>query len=144
MLGLLAAMEPRAGYAMINRIAGAALIGTLLAGAASAQIADPEQRMYWFNLQRLTAEAAGIEACNLRSLPNRSYDPQPYYRAAGEAAVAIEAYIQRYPEQGRWKNESPEAYRYRIWQTAILAGQEKGRSGKQLTDFDCHLLLHGR
>ena len=116
------------------------LLAILLTGAVSAQITDPDQRMYWFNLQRLAAEAAEIEACNLRQMKTDDFDWQVYYRAAAATNAAIEAYVRRYPEQGRGENEPTDAYRYRVWQTTILAGHEKARSGDRISDVECNLI----
>jgi hypothetical protein len=110
----------------------------MFSGIASAQISAPEQRMYWFNLQRLATETTEIENCEALNSFDAKYR-DAYYRAAADTAVAIEKYIARYPN-GQWELESPDAYRYRVWSVAMRVGMQKARSSEQLKST-CALFL---
>jgi hypothetical protein len=118
------------------------VVFTFLASQASAQITDPDQRMRWFNLQRLAIETREIEACQFLNPSEQRYT-DAYYRAAGEMAAAIEAYISKYPD-GRGKQETPDAYRYRVWSVALRVGIEKARSGKQMNVSACQIMVFSR
>jgi hypothetical protein len=111
---------------------------TFLSSQATAQFNDPDERMRWFNLQRLAVEAREIEACQVLDLAEQRYRAA-YYRAAGELAAAVEDYISKYPSN-RWKQETPEAYRYRVWSVALDVGREKARSVKAINKSVCELL----
>lgn len=118
-------------------------VSAFLISQASAQITDPEQRMRWFDLQRLATETAEIEACQFVSPSETDKYTAALYRSAGETATAIEAYIVKYPE-ARWKQESPAAYRYRVWDTALKVGREKAWAGKRVSESLCRIVLLGR
>jgi hypothetical protein len=115
----------------------------LLASQASAQITDPEQRMRWFDLQRLATDTAEIEACQFLNLPEASKYTAAFYKAASETSAAIEAYIAKYPD-GRGKQETPNAYRYRVWDVALKAGRDKAWAGKRANESLCRVLLMSR
>lgn len=104
-----------------------AICFAMLASQASAQITDPDQRMRWFNLQRLAIETQELEACRFHATvePNEKFQAA-LNRAAGETAAAIEAYVAKYPTVS--KDESVDAYRYRVWRIAIRAGIEKTKA----------------
>lgn len=121
-----------------------ALVGVLacLSSATSAQISDPDQRMRWFNLQRLAIETNEIEACQFLDPADQIYSGA-YYRAATETAAAIEAYIAKYPN-GRGNHETPDAYRYRVWSVAMKVGIEKARSGSQMDKSICRIMIMRR
>src|SRR4051794_34161134 len=108
----------------------------LLASQASAQIADPDQRMRWFNLQRLATETEELNNCWLAD-PERY--KAAYYKAATETGAAVQAYIEKYPET--FKDESADAFRYRVWSVALGVGKEKARSPQQLKSEFCALLI---
>lgn len=116
---------------------------TLLATQTVAQITDPEQRMRWFNLQRLATETAEIEACQFVVPSEVDKYTAALYGSAGETATAIEAYIAKYPD-GRGKQESPGAYRYRVWDVALKVGREKAWAGKRANESLCRVLLLSR
>lgn len=110
--------------------------------SAFCQITDPDQRMRWFNLQRLAIEVRELENCQFFDMKDPRYG-QAYARAADETGLAIEAYIAAYPS-GRGRTETVSAYRYRVWQVAIRTGIEKSRQGAQLNESSCQLLLIGK
>ena len=55
--------------------------------------------------------------------------------------AAIEAYIAEYPD-GREKHETPDAYRYRVWDVALKAGH--ALAGKRISEPLCRLLIISR
>ena len=113
----------------------------MITSQASAQITDPDQRMRWFNLQRLAIETKEIDTCRLlvQAEPKQKFQ-SAYDSAASETANAIEAYIKQFPNIGRFKDESTDAYRYRVWNVTMGVGAEKARSFKQLNQSECDLL----
>ncbi|MCC8937428.1 hypothetical protein H8A99_13335 [Bradyrhizobium sp. Arg68] len=115
----------------------------VVCSVADAQITDPDQRMRWFNLQRLATEVEDIQHCSTLNLNDRRYQ-EAYYRAATETTAAIESYLSKFPNEGRGKYETTEAYRYRVWHVAITAGKEKARPVKLLTEATCQIILMGR
>lgn len=112
----------------------------IIVSQASAQIADPDQRMRWFNLQRLAIETKEIDTCRLlvQAEPKQKYQAA-YDSAASETATSIEAYIKKYPN-GRFNDKSPDAYRFRVWSVTMGVAAAKARPFKQLNQSECDLL----
>jgi len=44
----------------------------------------------------------------------------------------------------RGKEETPDAYRYRVWIVALHVGIEKARSAKQMNVADCQIMVFSR
>ena len=95
-------------------------------GAASGQISDPEQRMRWFDLQRLATEALELDRCQFYELKEGTNKfLSAHYLTADEMTAAIDSYVSKYPTRAR--GESTNAFRYRVWAIAIRVSLEKAR-----------------
>ncbi len=61
-------------------------------GAASGQISDPEQRMRWFDLQRLATEALELDRCQFYELKEGTNKfLSAHYLTADEMTAAIDS-----------------------------------------------------
>jgi hypothetical protein len=106
------------------------VIAMLLAAAVSAraQIADPEQRKSWFNLQKLAADIEELNRCFavLTTRDNRTVELPNYYARIEEFVSEVDEYVRKYVDR-RGKEESPAVFRFRVWQVSLNAGAQQAR-----------------
>ncbi len=112
-----------------------------------AEIADHEQRMHSFYLQKLAADARELDRCMaVISVEDiAAFEPivRVYFRKADELAKAIEDHVSRYASK-RGKHETVLAFRYRVWEDSLRVGAEKARPVSALNRNICSALTPSR
>jgi len=129
----------------MHRILLVALVAipTVLSSATFAQDRDEERRLSYVRPQEAVKHVEELFNCAvIFGLAKLNLDTlwETYYRMATKATVQIEDHIQKY-RNTRDQKESLEAFKFRIWSVAVVAGKGKARSVKELDIPSCSSLI---